>query len=286
MSWIIAGNSVEPTPEIELTASTLSVAFEIDETDLSTWEALGDRAGDLAVETGFGGAFRTLARGTQGPVTVVPAASESPPIATNDWYVAGFETEQLSPRRHRVSLELQRPANRRDDEGFGINFGRNFGSGDQFGGLTEDDVSAADQGFGIDFGRDFGAGDPDLPLYLSLQDGEGLTLGVTARQLGQVSREGVATGATVAIPLLLSGEQTAALADAASHPAGVVEQAVPDGESRLVDESGGRQTVTIDTRTTIDLADGDWLLTDWTVSWHSYTTDRRWRVELALAETT
>lgn len=268
MSWTIAGNSVEPTPDIELTASTLSVAFEIDEADLSTWEALGDRAGDLAVETGFGGAFRTLARGTQGTITVNPAASESPPIATADWHIDGFNADPLGPERYEVSLDLQRPNNRRDE------FAPSASA-----------VTAADQGFGFNFGANFGVGDPELPLYLSLRSGEGLTVGVNQRQLGHVSRDGSPTGAAATATLFLSDEQAAAIVDAAGYPAGVVERAVPDGDSQRIDESDNRQTVGVDTRESVDLTDGDWLLTTWTLSWHSYVPERTWRVELTLTET-
>jgi len=254
MSWTIAGNSVEPTPDIELTASTLSLRFEADEADLSTWRNIGDSAGDLAVGTGFGGALRTLARGTGGAVTVTPDSRETPPFAAGEWYVSDFEETQVAPGRYNISLGLQRPTNRRGE----------------FPGLTDTDVSGADEG---------------LPLYLSLQRGEGLTLGISASQLGQLSRDGGATGATVMVPLLLSDEQAAALADAAGYPDGVVERAVPDGDSRLIDESDGRQTVVTNTRGTVPLADSEWLIAGWSIEWHSYTPERQWRAEIELAET-
>jgi len=269
MSWTIAGNSVEPSSDIELTASALSLSFEVDESELSTWRNIGDRAGDLTVGTGFGGALRTLARGTGGAVTVAPDNRETPPFAAGEWYVSDFEETQIAPSRYNISLGLQRPTNRRGE----------------FSGLTDTDVSAADEGFGIDFGINFGAPDPDLPLYLSLQRGEGLTLGISASQLGQLSRDGGATGATVTAPLLLSDEQAAALADAAGFPDGVVERAVPDGDSRLIDESGGRQTIVADTRGTVPLADSEWLILGWSIEWHSHTPERRWRAEIELAET-
>lgn len=269
MTWTIAGVDAPVETDIELTASTLSLSFEVSESELSTWRDIGDRAGDLAVETGFGGTLRTLARGTGGAVTVTPDSSESPPFAAGEWYVDDFDEAQVAPSRYEVSLGLQRPTNRRGE----------------FPGLSDSDVSAADEGFGVDFGNNFGVADPDLPLYLSLQRGEGLTLGISASQLGQLSRDGGATGATVTVPLLLSDEQAAALADAAGYPDGVVERAVSDGDSRLIDESGGRQTVVVNTRGTVPLADSEWLVLNWSIAWHSYTPERQWRAEIELAET-
>lgn len=250
MTWTIAGNNVEPTPEIELTASTLSLSFEVPEPDLATWETIGDRAGDLTIETGFGGAFRTLARGEQVDVIVDPAASESPPIATSDWYVDGFSAEQLSPQRHEVSLDLQRPQNRRDEFS-----------------LSNADVQTA-------------AGPPTLSL--SLQNGAGLLVELGPDQVGQHNRDGSPAGAQIDLPLLVSPEQAAAVVDAAGFPAGVSERTIPDGDSTLVDESGGRQTVGVTSAAGVPLADGDFLIVDWGLERAGFDTRRRFALSLGL----
>lgn len=284
MTWTIAGVDVPVQTDIELTASTLSLSFEVSESGLSTWRGIGDRAGDLAVETGYGGALRTLGRGSGGTVVVTPDAAETPPVATGEWYVDGFDEEQLAPGRYEVSLNLQRRSNRRDefalddidvatiDSGFGVNFGHEFGT-----------PGVVAPGFGREFGRSFGGGGGS-PTSFGLQAGAGVTIRLPDDQLGQIDRGGAPTGAEVTIPLTLSDEQAAALADAAGYPDGVVERSVPDDDSVRVDESGGRQTVVITTRNDVALADGEWLLTDWSIEWHSYSADRRWMAGLELAE--
>ena len=269
MSWTIAGVDVPVQTDIELTASTLSVSFQVSSSELSTWREVGDRAGDLAVETGFGGALRTLSRGASGTITVDADAADTPPFATSEWHVAEFDEEQTAPQRHEIELELQRPTNRRDE----------------FADLTDRAVSSGSRGFGRNFGRDFGAGDPDIGAYLAL-GGLGLTVAVTSDQIGQIEREGAAPGAHTTLPLVLSAEQAAAIADAAGYPEGVVDEAVADGESRLVDATGGRQTVTLDVRADVALEDGQWLLREWSIEWHSFATERRWRAELTLANPT
>lgn len=284
MSWTIDGVEVPVETDIELTAETLSLSFEVAGSELATWEALGDRAGDLAVETGFGGAFRTIARGAQETVPVVPAGSETPPFASTDWYIAGFDAEELTPRRYQVSLELQRPANRRDefdldnidvatlDIGFGVSFGAKFGR-----------PGPPDNGFGRRFGEAFGVS-PGALLGLELQGGSGVTLRVASDQLGPITRDGQPAGATVSLSLRVSDAQAAALADAAGYPGGVVERPVPDDDSVRVDESGGRQTIILDPQGDIEINSGEWLLVDWSIAWNSYSAERRWVAELTLAE--
>lgn len=267
MTWTIAGVDVPVERDIELTAGTLSLSFEVAESELATWEALGDRAGDLAVETGFGGAIRTLARGAGGTVVVDPDAGESPPVAAAEWFISGFNEDQLSPGRYRIELDLRRPSNRRDEFA-----------------LDERDVATLDGGFGNGFGEEFGSG-ARSPLGLSLQAGSGVTLRVASDQLGPITRDGQPAGATVSLSLRVSDAQAAALADAAGYPGGVVERAVPDDDSVRVDESGGRQTIILDAQGDIAINSGEWLLVDWNIAWHSHSPDRRWLAELSLAET-
>ena len=285
MSWTVAGVDVPVQTDIELTASTLSLSFQVSSSELATWRDIGDRAGDLTVETGAGGALRTLGRGSGGTVVVTPGAAESPPVATGEWYVDEFDEEQVAPDRFEVALDFQRPSNRRDefplddidvatmDSGFGVNFGRSFGAPDD-----------PPQGFGRSFGSSFGVGG-GAPLSLALNAGDGVTIRPSDSQLGQLGREGAPTGADVTMPLIFSAEQAAALADAAGYPDGVVEQSVPDDDSVKIDESGGRQTVGIKTRGDIALDDGDWLLTDWSIEWNSHSAGRRWMAELELTKT-
>ena len=132
-----------------------------------------------------------------------------------------------------------------------------------------------------------GEGFPELSQTgaweVDLQHG---TVGLSERQVGQIDREGAPPGAEVALEVLVSDDQAAALLDNLGYPAGVVERTVPDGDSVRVDETGGRQTVMLSAPAEAALASGDWFVTDWTLSFNAYSEERQWAIELALAETT
>jgi len=109
------------------------------------------------------------------------------------------------------------------------------------------------------------------------------TVGLAERQVGQIDRDGAPAGAEVSLPVRVSDEQAGALLDNLGYPAGVVERSVPDGPDQRVDESGGRQTVTLSVPEEAAIDSGDWYVTDWTLSFNAYSEDRQWLVELALA---
>ena len=110
------------------------------------------------------------------------------------------------------------------------------------------------------------------------------TVGLSERQVGQINRDGAAAGAEVSLEVRVSDEQAGALLDNLGYPGGVVARSVPDGPDQRVDETGGRQTVTLSTPADAAIAGGDWYVTDWTLSFNAYSDDRQWLVDLALAE--
>lgn len=268
MTWTIDGVDAPVQSDLELTATTLSISFEAGRGGIGPWRDIGDRAGDIQRESGFGGTFRTLSRGTASTVSVTPSTEFVPPLASGDWLVAGFSEQTVAPERFEVTLELARPSNRQDEIA-----------------LTEQETTEATEGFGFNFGVNFGAGDPDVVAQLSLRDGAGLTLKLVERQVGQSGREGTPADAAVTLPLLLSDEQAAALIDAAGYPAGVNRRPVSDGDNQIVDSSPGtRQTVDATFDDAISLASGTWLLDEWTLAWYNFDTTRRWLADLTLIQ--
>jgi len=249
LEWLLrTGNTtvpLRPTPDVAVTAQTISLTTNIAEPQLDTFRALGDRAGDLTTEEGHAGAFRAIDRGGDPSVELVPGAGSTPPIAQTETLIAGYSESQLSPTRFEVAVELQRVANRSE--------------------ATDPDTLQTGDGW-----------------LLTLDTGD--VVGLSERQVGQADREGAPPGATLTLPLRVSSDQAGALLDRVGYPGGVAERSVPDGPDQRVDETGGRQTVTLSTPADAAIADGDWFVTDWSLTFNSYSEDRQWLVELALAE--
>ena len=102
------------------------------------------------------------------------------------------------------------------------------------------------------------------------------------RQVGQVDRTGSPAGADLTVALFVGGREVAHFIDAAGFPEGVVDRPVPDGDSRVVDETGRGQTLTVSGLEHKAIPGGDYLVRDWSVEQRAFG-DRRWRVELVLA---
>jgi len=250
--WSLAGTEIPVKRSgLTLTAESITLSFDVDADNLGTWRAIGDRAGRLDTETGFGGAFQTFARGSDGTVTVTPASVSSPPFAFGSFFVSSYRESHYAPKKTVVEFELARQTNRRDE----------------FSGISATDVQTA----------------PGAPtLTLGLRDGSGLSLEFGPDQVGQLSRDGSPAGPSIEVPLLVSPAQAAAVADAAGFPGGVVERAVPDGDSIIVDESGGRQTAVVSAADDVPLADGDYAIAGWTIERYRFDERRRFRLALTL----
>ena len=266
MSWSIAGIETDVRSDLELTPQTLSLTIET--TDLDQWLGIGDRAGDVQTETGFGGRFRTIDRSGRAPVMVKPPAELSPPFAPSEFHVVGFEVSPLSETRSEVSLELQRPTPRDDVFAF-----------------ADEALVPSQSGFGRNFGADFGAGDVDLAVFIGLRSGAAGSVGLEPRQVGRATETEGPMGAEYELPVVLTDKQAAALADAAGVPEAIVERTVPDGASFMTDSAGGRQTVVVDAqRDDLDPPSGTYGVAGWTVTEQQPSGTRRWRVSLSLRE--
>ena len=240
--WQIDRERLQPS-EIEADADTLSLSFQVQRDQLPTWRQF-DRADDVDVEEGFGGAFRAIGRDGRDDVEVrIPFTRLRPFEPAVDYRVTGYQEEQQSTDLFEIELDLHRVTNRTEA----------FPALEQSG----DDWT------------------------LSLAHG---TIALANEQVGQLDREGDTPGASVTLPLILSDEQAAALLDSVGYPAGVVVESVPDGPDQRVDETGGRQTIDLDAPAEAMIDAGEWFVIDWSLEWWSFSEDREWRVELTLAE--
>jgi len=111
------------------------------------------------------------------------------------------------------------------------------------------------------------------------------TVGLDAGQVSQTSRKGTVTAGTTTMALAVDSTQAAALCDAWGFPDAVVEEPVPDGENRLVDESeDSRQTVKLSTPDGAGLPDGDYFVQGWALRRLGFSDSREWQLEITLAE--
>lgn len=236
---------VTPTTDIEVGPQTISLTTDVSESNIDAFREFADRAGDLDTESGFGGSFRTLNRGTGDTVEVIPGVESSPPVAQTDMFVASYSESQLSPVRFEVDIELQRLANRDD--------------------ATDPDTLQTGDEWAITLDT-------------------GATIGLSGRQVAPPERDGSPSGASVGLEIIVSSDQAAAILDRIGYPAGVVERSVPDGDDQLVDESGGRQTIAIDAPPDAAIDSGEWLVRGWGLSFNAFDEPRRWRLSLSLGE--
>jgi len=245
MAWTIDGTAVTVDREsLELSATTLSLSFDVNRSDLGSWRAY-DRAGDVALEEGYAGRFRAQDGGNAAEVTVSPDTADQPPVDEFTGFVLGYEEEQLSPDRVRVSLEIQRKRNR----------GRQFSTVSES--ATDDNVS------------------------VELDDSE-LALGQDA--VAQTAAEGSPATRSHEIQLSLDGAQAGALADDGDRPGAVIERSITDEANTLVDESDGRQTILLSMGLDVDsvLPSGRYLVREWGLTKQSYSTTA-WLASLSAA---
>lgn len=243
----IDGRRIEPT-SIAAGPQTIDIQFEVDRSALSHWRQYG-RAGDISVQSGFGGQFRTIDRGGRSnTVELRSALMDSPPFKpSSEHYISSYSESQVAPDRAEISLTLQRVSNRQ--QGF---------------------PTVSDTGNAFDF--DFSTATDSWSLSLD-----------ESRVLAQ-SVAGTTAGESIRLPLVLNDEQAGAILDVLGYPQAVVERSVPDATNTRVDESDGdRQTVTVDAPADAQLPSGTYFVTGWQLSQYAYA-DRRWRVDVELIE--
>ncbi|PCR89329.1 hypothetical protein CP557_01510 [Natrinema ejinorense] len=237
------GRRMIQATEPELSPKTLSLSFEATRDDIDHWRQF-DRAGDVGIQVGYGGQFRAIdSAGRDNPTIVEAPDSEQPP------FQAGSEWYINSYEEEQVAADRFQLT---------LTFQRLEPRSPAF-----DPVDEAGGFWTIDTNRG--------------------TIALEDRQVGQVSRSGTTTGGTTTLPLRLTPEQAAMLADTATVPDAVVERIVPDGPDRLEDSSNGQQTVTITAPSGTGFESGDYLLQNWSLSHGGYQ-EHRWRVDLEIAE--
>lgn len=239
--WAIDSDRIDPET-IEVTPDTLSIEFVVDRSQIEHWRQY-ERAGDVNVETGYGGSFRAVDRsGRTDAIHIDPPTSSQPPFDASRYYISDYSEEQLGPGRYRLELTAQRLTNRADV----------YDVGDQSG----------------------------SPWTIDLKTG---AISLENTQVGRIEeRSGSTTGAQVTLSLLVSDEQAAAIMDSLGYPKGVVERQIPDGEDQLVDESG-RQTMSLEVPPGASIEPGRWFAIEWTVNRWSFDSDHRWRIDLEIA---
>ncbi|SNZ18191.1 hypothetical protein SAMN06269185_3287 [Natronoarchaeum philippinense] len=109
------------------------------------------------------------------------------------------------------------------------------------------------------------------------------TVALENEQVRRSSAGGSRTGMRVTLPLMLTDDQAAAVAESAAYPDAVVERSVPDGEDFVEDTSGGNQTVTITPPASAEMDTGDYAIQSWRLSFGRFG-EARWSVELELRE--
>jgi len=254
--WVVAGRAQSLT-SISISPDAISVSFEVSDDNIDHYRAFS-RSGDLETGSGHGGQFRVFDRATASGVDIYPGNADVPAVERGEtWYADGYSEEQVAPTRYAVTLDCVRETNREETTSI----------------LVESGWSAGGWSSGA-----WGGSDPAFDLELSYG-----TIALDDRSVGQIDREGSPTGDDITVPLLLSSEQAAAIADAAGYPGGVTERSVPDGDDQPVDDSG-RQAVTISTPGS-DLADGEYLIRDWSIEFNSHDPSHRWQATLTITET-
>ena len=98
---------------LALTPDTLSIGVVAQGSSaIDAWRAY-DRAGDLSVETGFGGAFRVIDRaGRSDTVTVQPPPWATPPLDSVDGWIQSYSEEQVAADVWEIDLTIVRQSNR------------------------------------------------------------------------------------------------------------------------------------------------------------------------------
>lgn len=229
---------------LSMDAESTTLTFEVLRSEIDQWRQY-DRAGDISVEAGFAGQFRAVDRGGRDDTTEVrPSFGTLDPIIPSVEYLVTSYGEE-QVAPDRFEVSLGFQRRTNRDQGFPT--------------LSE-------------------SGDWEF----SLETG---TVGLDASHVSRASGSGTTSGPEYDLTLTVSDDQAAALLDNWGYPDGVVERGVSDGTNFLVDESpSSRQTVTISGPSGAILSDGDYLVTSWQVERAGFDADRRWTVDVTLAE--
>jgi len=215
---------------LTLTPDTMSIGFAVQGSSaIDAWRAY-DRAGDLSVETGFGGAFRVIDRaGRSGTVAVQPPPWASPPLDSFDGFVQSYGEEQRGPDVWAIDLTIVRTSNRATP----------------FSTISESDaweivtqrgtIGLAGRHVGVSSQSGTSAGG-DWTLRLALSDSQAAAWADACSHPDGVSEEAVSDGPN-------------ALVD---------------------DAPNSRQTVTLSVPSDATIPGGDHLVQDWTLSPRSY----------------
>jgi hypothetical protein len=237
------GTRIDVAPE-SITLTPTRVEWAVPDAPPALRDAI-DRAGSIEAVSGVGGAFRVIDRGDNRIALSVPDGIR-PAQRFLEGLVDRRSTTQLSPVRDDATLAVRRP---RPRDAAGVS------------------LTAADSG---------GTGDYEVAWL----DGTGAVLALDERQVGPRDASAGSSGTSVSMPLRLSPAEVGLLADRADRPDAIVSRPVPDGRSELADSSGGRHTVSVSTPADAPLADGTYLLTDWSATKEPGT--RTWDVSLSL----
>lgn len=203
-----------------------------------------DRAGDVTTQSGFAGSFRSFSRDGSPPVSIRAPFTRLRPFTPETEYQVTGYSER------------QIASNRFEVT---LDFQRTSNRGEAFPELAQ---SGNDWIIGLDYGA----------------------ISLSKKQVGRVDRQGSPAGATLTLPLRVSDDQAAALFDNLGYPDAVVERNIPDAKDKRVDETGGRQTISIDAPSGAAIESGDWFVTDWTLTFNSNSKPRVWAFDLEIAE--
>jgi hypothetical protein len=196
---------------------------------IDAWRAY-DRAGDLSVETGFGGAFRTIDRaGRSETVTVQPPPWATPPLDTVEGYVRGYGEEQQAPDVWEIDLTIVRTSNR------GTPFGTVSESGAWEVATQRGTIGLSGRHVGVTSRSGTSAGG-DWTLRLALDAAQAAAWADACSHPDGVSEETVSDGSN----------------------------------SLVDDTPNSRQTVTLSVPPGATIPGGDHLVQDWTLSPRSY----------------
>jgi hypothetical protein len=244
--WRLDGQPLPAVSEWSATPQTVSVSFETEGETLDRWREY-DRAGDVSVENGYGGSYRTLDRGGRAdPVVLQPPPWFAPPLTRVTGYINSYSEEPQGPARTQISLTVQRLSNRKET-------------------TTNVDESKGD-------------------WQLRTVNG---TLALDADQVAPSPASGTTTGRQSTMTITVGAEQAATLANALAYPAGVTEREIKNGQNIVVDESPDeRQTVLIASPRQAELRSGEYPVTSWSIEPAGFDDRRRFRIELELAKRT
>jgi hypothetical protein len=244
--WRLDGRPLPSVKEWSVSPRTVSVTFEIDDSQLNIWREY-DRAGDLSVEDGYAGTFRALDRGGRAdPVVLQPPPWFAPPIGQVKGYVNSYGESPQGPTRTEISITIQRLTNRQPTTDSVDETGGDWQLRTVEGALAlDEDQVAPSPASGTPAGRQ-----------------TTLTVGVSADQ-----------AATLADALAYPGGVTEREIRGEEN---IVIDESPDEQ----------QTILVGTVADTELRSGEYPVSDWSVEFAGFDDRREFRVELVLAKQT